>query len=57
MTDVKIDDLTRSMRLLLTMVEAEIKRGGSEAESFMVRSGLLRDILKLALSAQETIHD
>jgi hypothetical protein len=37
------------MTMLLSMVEHEIART-SETESFMVRSGLLRDILKFAIA-------
>ena len=39
-----------SMRFLLQMVEADIERD-SDTASFLVRAGLLRDILKYALSS------
>lgn len=41
-----------SMKVLLAMVEHDIKRSG-DTESFMVRAGLLRDILTIAIAAAE----
>jgi hypothetical protein len=43
------------MQFLLTMVEADITRA-SETDSFMVRAGLLRDILKFAIEQAQGIE-
>jgi hypothetical protein len=43
----------KKMRFLLTMVETDIAREG-ESASFMVRAGLLRDILLFAIAKAES---